>query len=251
MPDVRAVRALAALLLGAALFTAACGGGGLMRQYEYDEDVYLALDGSATIYVNASLPALTALRGFDLDLRPAGRFDRERVNRAFSSPVTRVVRISNSRRHGRRYAHVRLEVDDVRRLPKAAAFAWLAVAFDREGDLYVYRASLGASANRKVGEVGWTGNEMTAFRLHLPSKITYHNAGADNLRRGNILVWEQPFAARLKGEPLTMEAKMEPTSILYHTLWLFGGSVLGAFTVLAAIIWWVVKRAKGRVAPAP
>jgi hypothetical protein len=102
-----------------------------------------------------------------------------------------------------------------------------------------------------VGDVGWAGDEMTAFRLHLPSKIAYHNAGAGNLRRGNILVWEQPFAARLKGEPLTMEARMEPTSILYHTLWLFAGSVLGAFVLLAAIIWWVVKRAKGRMAAAP
>ena len=253
MLEVRALRAWPALLLGAALMLgAACGGGGgLIRQYEYDEDVYLALDGSATIYVNASLPALTALRGFDLDLRPAARFDRERVNRAFSSPVTRVVRISNSRRHGRRYAHVRLEVDDVRKLPKTAAFSWLAVAFERQGDQYHYRATVGPSANRKVGEVGWTGAELTAFRLHLPSKITYHNAGANNLRRGNILVWEQPFGARLKGEPLMMEARMEPTSILYHTLWLFGGSVLGAFAVLAAIIWWVVKRAKGRIARSP
>ena len=251
MPYARALRALPALLLGAALITAACAGGGLIKQYEYDEDVYLSLDGSATIYVNASLPALTALRGFDLDLRPAARFDRERVNRAFSSPVTRVVRISNSRRHGRRYAHVRIEVDDIHKLPSTSAFSWLAVAFEREGDLYHYRADLGPSANRKVGEVGWTGGELVAFRLHLPSKITYHNAGASNLRRGNILVWEQPFSSRLKGEPLSMEARMEPTSILYHTLWLFAASVLGAFAVLALIVWWVVKRAKGRMAPAP
>ena len=197
------------------------------------------------------MPALTALRGFDLDLRPAARFDRERVNRAFSSPVTRVVRISNSRRHGRRYAHVRIEVDDVRKLPQTSAFSWLSVALERKGELYHYRASLGPSANRKVGDVGWTGGEMTAFRLHLPSKIAYHNAGPDNLRRGNILVWEQPFTARLKGEALMMEARMEPTSILHHTLWLFAGSVLGAFLLLAAIIWWVVNRAKGRMAPSP
>ena len=41
---------------------------------------------------------------------------------------------------------------------------------------------------------------------------------------------------------------MEPTSILYRTLWLFAGSLLAALSVLAAIIWWVVKRAKGRMA---
>ncbi len=246
---VRAGRAARVSLaaLAVVLAAASCsGGGGLARQYQYDEDIHLSLDGSATIYVNGSLPALVALRGFDLDLRPNARFDRERVNRAFSSPVTHVTRISNSRRQGRRFAHVRLEVDDVRKLPGTAAFGWLAVAFERAGEEFRYRAALGPAANRKVGDVGWNGNELVAFRLHLPSKITYHNAGADNLRRGNILVWEQSFADRLAGRPLEMEARMAPTSILYHTLILFAGSMLGAFTVLAAIIYWVVKRGKGR-----
>jgi hypothetical protein len=240
-------RRAALALLAVALAAASCGGGGgFARQYEYDEDIYLSLDGSATIYVNGSLPALVALRGFDLDLRPNARFDRERVNRAFSSPVTRVTRISNSRRHGRRFAHVRLEVEDVRKLPSTAAFGWLAVALDREGEALRYRATVGPSTGRKVGDVGWNGAELVAFRLHVPSKITFHNAGADNLRRGNILVWEQPFAARLAGEPLQMEARMEGTSILYHTLLLFAGSMLGAFSVLAAIVYWVAKRGKGR-----
>ncbi len=249
MVKVRAGRAARASLaaLAVVLAAASCGGGsGLARQYEYDEDVHLSLDGSATIYVNGSLPALVALRGFDLDLRPNARFDRERVNRAFSSPVTHVTRISNSRRLGRRFAHLRIEVDDIRKLPGTAAFGWLSVAFDRAGDQFHYRATLGEAANRKVGDVGWKGNELVAVRLHLPSKITYHNAGVNNLRRGNILVWEQSFADRLAGRPLEMEARMEPTSILYHTLLLFAGSMLGAFTVLAAIVYWVVKRGKGR-----
>lgn len=250
MVKVRAGRAarasLAALVVVVAAASCGGGGGGIARQYEYDEDIHLSLDGSATIYVNGSLPALVALRGFDLDLRPNARFDRERVNRAFSSSVSHVTRISNSRRLGRRFAHIRIEVDDVRKLPGTAAFGWLSVAFERAGEEFHYRASLGPAANRKVDEVGWKGNELVAFRLHLPSKITYHNAGADNLRRGNILVWEQSFADRLAGRPLEMEARMAPTSILYHTLILFAGSMLGAFTVLAAIIYWVVKRGKGR-----
>ncbi|MBP1634676.1 MAG: hypothetical protein H6Q10_1250 [Acidobacteria bacterium] len=240
-----ALRAAPALL-AVALAAASCSRGGLARQYEYDEDIHLSLDGSATIYVNGSLPALVALRGFDLDLRPNARFDRERVNRAFSSAVTHVTRISHSRRQGRRFAHVRIEVDDIRKLPGTAAFSWLSLAFAREGDQFHYRATVGPSANRKVGDVGWKGSELVAFRLHVPSKVTYHNAGASNLRRGNILVWEQPFAARLAGEPLMMEARMAPTSILYTTLLLFAGSMLGAFSVLAAIIYWVVKRGKGR-----
>ena len=47
--------------------------------------------------------------------------------------------------------------------------------------------------------------------LHLPSKITYHNAGAANLRRGNILVWEQSLGDRLRGEPLVLDARCRRT----------------------------------------
>ena len=35
--------------------------------YEYEEELYLGLDGSATLNVNASVPALVALRGVDLN----------------------------------------------------------------------------------------------------------------------------------------------------------------------------------------
>jgi hypothetical protein len=249
MHYVRAPRArwLAALLLAGCLAAAGCRGGGFLRQYEYDEDIYLSLDGSATIYVNGSLAALAALRGFDLDLSPSGRFDRDRLAALYTSPGVRVARVSSSRRHGRRYAHLRLEVDDVRKLGAAPAFSWASIRLERMGELYRYREDLGASANRKVGDAGWDGGELVAFRLHLPSKIAYHNAGKDNLLRGNILLWEQPLNARLAGDRLEMEARMEPTSILYRTLWLFAGSMLAAFLVLAGTIWWVVKRGKGRM----
>jgi hypothetical protein len=241
-------RSLAALLLAGCLVAAAgCRGGGLLRQYEYDEDIHLSLDGHATMYVNASIPALVALRGFDLDVAPSARFDRDRIAALYQGPGVRVVRVTSSRQHGRRFAHLRLEVDDMRKLPSAAAFSWATIRFERMGTLYRYRQDLGASANRQVPDVGWSGGELVAFRLHLPSKIAYHNAGKDNLLRGNILLWEQPFGARLAGDPLEMEARMEPTSILYRTLWLFAISMLAAFSVLAGLIWWVVKKGKGRM----
>jgi hypothetical protein len=235
-------RALAALALAAAL-TAACGSGSLFRQYEYEEEVYLSLDGSATVYVNSSIPALNALRGSTFDVRPTARLDREKVRDDFSSPVTHVTRVSSSRRSNRRFVHVRLEVDDVRRLSEAAPFAWSAYRFARDGNLFVYRQTIGRAAGVDVGPVGWTGGEIVGFRVHVPSKIAYHNALPDNLKRGNILVWEQPFADRLRGVPLVLDARMETQSILYRTLWLFGLTFVAVAVVLAVLIWWVLRRA--------
>ena len=57
--------------------------------------------------------------------------------------------------------------------------------------------------------------------------IDYHNAGADNQKRGNILVWEQPLTDRLRGEPLVLDARMRTQSILSSTLWLFGATTRG------------------------
>ena len=37
------------------LTVSACGGNLLSRKYEYEEDIYLDLDGSATVYVSLEL----------------------------------------------------------------------------------------------------------------------------------------------------------------------------------------------------
>src|SRR5262245_50531758 len=102
-----AVTTTAAVALAAAI-VASCGaggnGGGLFRQYEYEEEVYLSLDGSATIYVHSSLPALNALRGTGFATTPNAPIDREAVRAFFSTPVTRVVGpIDASRRRNRRF----------------------------------------------------------------------------------------------------------------------------------------------------
>src|SRR5689334_8557935 len=107
---IRAALAAAVLALG----TFACGGASsLFRQYEYEEDVYVSLDGSATVYVNSSIAALNALRGTSFDVSPNHPVDREAVRRYFSTPVSHVNgRVNVTRRSNRRYIHVRLDVDD-------------------------------------------------------------------------------------------------------------------------------------------
>jgi len=231
-----------AALAWVAATAVACGGGGFFRQYEYEEDMYLSLDGSATVYVNSSIPALDALRGASFDASPNARIDRQQIRAFFTTGVAHVTEVSTSRRSNRRFIHVRVEVDDVRRLGDGAPFAWSTYRLDRGDDLDVYRQSIGPAANKNVGNVGWTGGEFVAFRLHLPSKITYHNTLPANVRRGNILVWEQSLDDRLHGVPLTLDVRMETQSILYRTLWLFGATLVAVATTFGLVIWWVLRR---------
>jgi hypothetical protein len=225
----------------AACLLAGCGGGGLFRAYEYEEEMYLALDGTATMYVNSSIAALNALRGSSLDTNPAVAPDRAAVRALFESPNVHVTRLTLSRRSNRRYVHVRLDVDNVDRLSETGPFSWSTYKFTKDGELYTYKQSVGPSAGKDVGSVGWDGDEIVAFRMHLPSKIVYHNAGPGNPSRGNILSWEQPLSERQRGTPLVLDARMETESILYRTLTLFGATLLVVAVLFVLLLWWIVR----------
>ncbi len=222
--------------------SAACSGTStLFRQYEYEEEVYLSLDGSATVYMNSSLAALNALRGTSFDTRPESRVDITAVRAYYSSPATRVIRVSQSRRSNRRFVHVRLDIDDITKLGGVAPFAWSTYQFQRDSDLFKYLQTVGAAAGKDVGNFGWNGGEIAAFRIHLPSKIRYHNTKRE-VGRGNILVWEQSLTDRLHGVPIVLDARMSAQSILYTTLWLFGLTFLAVAAVFAVIIWLVTRK---------
>lgn len=232
----------------AVLMCAACQTLGLVKRYEYDERVELSLDGSAVIDISASIPAIVALRGATLSVDPEARFDRRAFRRLYEGPGVTVREVNAFRRHGRRFVHVRLDVSDITQLPRLVPLSWSRYRLDRLDQEFRFVQEVGPAAQLDVGDVGWTGNELIAFRVHLPSRINFHNSPL-GVERGNILAWEQTLRERLSGAPLRMEARMETQSILYRTLWLFAGTFVAAMLVLAAIVWWVSR--KGRdVVPA-
>ena len=233
--------ALCAVLCCSAI-AAACSGRVLKPQYEYEEELYLDLDGSATLNLNASVPALVALHGADLPTDARARLDRDRVRALFAYPGSDVT-LSTSRRDGRRFVHVSVQVDDVRRLAQIRMFGWSTYDFRRDSDRIDFNQVVGPSRGRDVGDVGWDGRELIAFRMHLPSEILFHNSSAD-VRRGNILEWEQPLSARSGGEPLELRVQMAPESILYTTLLLFGSTVVAAALTFAAVVWWLARRGR-------
>lgn len=221
---------------------AACGGGLLKPQYEYEEEVYLDLDGSATLNLNASVPALVALHGADLPTDPRARLDRDKVRDLFARPGSATT-LSLSRRDGRRFVHISIDVPDIRQLSAVRPFSWSTYRLTRDADRVDYHQVVGRAAGRDVTNVGWDGSEVVAFRMHVPSEILFQNSTAE-VRRGNILEWEQPLASRLQGEPLDLRVQMAPESILYNTLLLFGSTVVAAAAAFAVVVWWIARRGK-------
>lgn len=241
--------AAAALLVA----MAACGGG-LGRQYEYEEQLYLNPDGSAAVVLNASVPALIALRGLDLDPAPRARIDRGEVREMVSEPGLEITRVSRPwRRDGRQFIQIRAEIDDVGALGRMKLFQWSTYALTTTPEgAREYRQLVGAPAATPPPNAGWSGSELVAFKLHLPSRILSHNVRLldtnepGSYERGNILTWEQRLSDRLAGTPIDMQVSMESGSILYRTLWLFALSFGAAMALLAAIIWMVIRRARRR-----
>jgi hypothetical protein len=241
----RAARPSLALFLLLVALAASCARGGIGREYEYEEQLYLDLDGSATLVLNTSLHALVALRGLPVNPDPAVRFDRVAVRRLFEAPGVEVTRVSRAwRRDGRRFTQVVLDVEDVATLATVAPLSWSTISYVPQGDQVVYTQRIGASTNAPAANVNWTGEELVAFRYHLPSKITFHNAPTREVERGNILTYEQRLSERLAGVPVEVEVRMDRQSIFRRTMMVFGISVTAALLLLAAIVWWV--RSKGR-----
>jgi hypothetical protein len=241
---------LASILLSAlAVAGAACGGGGLFgREYEYEEEIYLKVDGSATVVVNSSLAALSALRGAPSFENGAAGVDREAIRRFFESPVSEVSRVSRPwTRHGRTFVQVRVTTTDIRSLSKAMPFAWSTYAFSPRGETVTFVQSLGPAVLPNAAGP-WQGGEVVAVRLHVPAKIQFHNAPSKQVERGNIVSWEQSLTDRLAGKPLRVEVRMERNSILAWTLTIFGASAAAAAVLFVLVIWWV--RRKGRPATA-
>jgi hypothetical protein len=245
------LRLTAALVLSAlALGAAGCGGRLFGKQYEYEEDLYLSLDGSAQIIINASVPALKALRGIDVDPRLT-REDRDAVRAMYRSPVVDVERIGRPwTRRGRRFVQIRLQVSDLRALPKEGPLSWSHYELVERDGQHVFRQTVAASALRAgtLQNVGWSGDEIVAFRLHLPSRIQWHNARdmatnkTTDVQRGNILAWEQHLSDRLSGQPVGIEVRMDSQSILYRTLWLFAGAFAAALLLLVTAIWLAMRK---------
>jgi hypothetical protein len=248
MPSGTLRRIALVIAIACAAAVAGCGGGFLRQQYEYEEELYLQLDGSATAYLNASVASLVALRGADLNADPRSRPEREKMRALFAAPGVRMGTPTFSRREGRRFVHLRFDVSDIRLLPRIAPFDWSAYRFERKGDVFVYTQVVGKAGGKPVTGVGWQGDEMVSFKMHLPSRIPFNNSPKP-VQRGNILQWEQPLTDRMAGVPLEIEVQLEPQSILYSTLLLFAGTIVAAALTFAAVIWWVVLRGRNEEAP--
>ena len=134
----------------------------------------LSLDGSAIVYVNSSVAALDALRGAPFDTASNAAIDRDAVRAWFTTPVTHVTRRPDAVSPQR--PALRSRQAGCRRCAELVAGCAVGLV-----DLLVRQGwrslrlspGRGRASRQRGGDAGWTGDEIVAFRLHLPSNVVY------------------------------------------------------------------------------
>jgi hypothetical protein len=149
---------------------------------------------------------------------------------------------------------VRVSAAQVMDLSSCGPLSWSTYKLEHEGQLLHFEQVVGppTPAATPVPQARWNGSELVAFRVHVPSRIRYHNVKVldtgenGQADRGNILTWEQHLSDRLAGKPVDLEIRMDAESILRHTLLLFIGAFGAAVAALLGAIWLMLRRAKRR-----
>jgi hypothetical protein len=236
----------------ALVFMTACSNP-LGRQYEYEEQLYLGVNGSGTVVVNASIAALVTLRGLALDPSMQTRVNRDEVRALVEAGGCTGVEVGQPWvRRGRRFVQVNVTAADITAFERCTLLSWSSYQFMRSDEGIEFLQEVGPPTPGDLGSVNWNGSEIVGFKLHAPSRVFFHNVrrleddtpGAPD--RGNILTWEQRLADRRAGRPLRMEVRMGSESILFRTLWLFAAAFGAALAVIGGLIWMTVRRGRAR-----
>lgn len=202
--------------------------------YEYEEEVFLEVDGSGQIRMSGSTDAIAALH----DLEEAGV---ESAKALFEGEGVEILSALATEREGRTFVHVEARFSDWEKLCRLPAFHERRCRLTKGADDLALDLSL-PSPQAAAPETA-DPQALLALRYHFPSTIRYHNAPG-GIERGNILSWKRTLREHFAGRPLDLEARFDRRTVLAATARVMGLALgLVAASITAAL--WVMVR-KGR-----
>jgi hypothetical protein len=229
------------LALWGALFAAATLNGCVA--YEFEEEFWFRVDGSGSVSVTGRPELWRAFKNAPLENDP-----REAARHLFEASGLSVRRVTLVRRRGREYLFVAADFRDLNALAGTPAFPDLKLSLGpRDGRLLLEGVWSSAAPPGAVAVREDDG--LMAVRFHLPSKVYAHQNATGGVERGNIVGWRQDVAAGLKGAPLHVGATLDPRSILWSTVSLFGAAIAIAVVILGGTVYLVARKGRARAAP--
>lgn len=219
------------LVLACALALSAC------VSYEYEEEVFLRVDGSGSLRVSGSTEILESFHGEPAT--PASMRSR------FEGPGLELDSVRATERDGRRFIHVEGRFAAWNELCAHPAFV------HRECQLEISEHELALHftlpAPSDDAPPGIPPDARLALRFHFPSSVRYHNSERD-IERGNIIGWERTVAEHFGAADLMVAARFERRSVLLSTLVVIGtaAGIVIASVALALVL--MVRKGRRQLA---
>ena len=210
--------------------------------YEYEEEVFLEVDGSGRLRVSGSSEILQALHGPN---GPNGTTTSSMTSR-FEGRGFELDSVRETEREGRKFVHVQGRFADWNELCAHPAFA------DRECRLDVTdddELELTLSLPRPEGDIpeAIPPDATLALRFHFPSTVLYHNSRGD-IERGNIIGWERTASEHFDATNLVVEARFERRSVLSTTVVILGTAVAVVLFSVALALFLMVRKGRRQLA---
>jgi hypothetical protein len=197
------------------LFLAFCG----CATYEYEEEVFLEVDGSGEIRMSGSTAAVRALHGLD----EAGAGEAKAL---FEGEGVEVLSALETERDRRKFVHVEARFAGWNELCRLRAFRGRRCLLTKEDEGLGLELSL--PSPRAAAPEGLDPQALLALRYHVPSTIRFHNSPG-GIERGNILSWKRTLREHFAGRPLDVEVHFDRRTVLAATI-----SVMGLALALVA-----------------
>lgn len=195
------------------------------QSYEYEEEVFLEVDGSGRLRVSGSSAMLASLHGIEDPSLPSvsGYFEGEEFD---------VTSVRETERAGRRFFHVEADFTNWNAVCRHPAFSRRPCRLVLDDEAGERRLELSApppeTDDGPPPGLDGVASERIAIRFHFPSSVLEHNA-PNGIERGNILSWEREVREHFGAAPLDVRVRFGARSVLSTTiriLALSGGTVL-------------------------
>jgi hypothetical protein len=180
--------------------------------YEYEEEVFLEVDGSGAIRMSGSEAAIEALH----------HVDGKHATSLFDADGVEVVSSRETERDRRKFIHVEARFGAWEDLCAAPVFQGRSCRLVSSEDGLELDLSL--ASPREAAPERLDPQALLALRYHFPSTIHYHNSPG-GIERGNILAWKRTFREHFAGRPLDVEVRFDRRTVLAAAVSILGLSL--------------------------
>jgi hypothetical protein len=202
--------------------------------YEYEEEVFLEVDGSGEIRMSGSTAAIEGVHALD-------EADAASAKALFEGEGVEVLSALETERDQRKFVHVEARFTGWDELCRLRAFRGRRCVLENEEEGLALELSL--PSPRAAAPDGLDPQALLALRYHFPSTIRYHNSPSD-IERGNILCWKRTLREHFAGRPLDVEVHFDRRTVLAATVSVMGIALALVAASIGTALWLMVR--KGR-----